>query len=146
MDLPIDIYHVIAAQSESTYRALLALPPFARSIDVSTRHDYMILFGYSVEISRHRIIWRKNGQIHRKDGPSIEYPDGSVMWYRRDVVHRDDGPALVYTNGFRAWYQGGLLHRWDGPAVTRLDGGEEWYYNGIKQKTSGLVHRAAAWS
>ena len=32
-------------------------------------------------------------------------------------LHRTDGPAVEYSNGDRVWYQNGFLHRIDGPAI-----------------------------
>ena len=45
-------------------------------------------------------------------------------------LHRTDGPAIEYADGYKAWYQNGLRHRTDGPAVEYSDGDKEWYING----------------
>jgi hypothetical protein len=29
--------------------------------------------------------WRLNGELHRADGPAIEYPDGTRAWWLNDV-------------------------------------------------------------
>lgn len=45
-----------------------------------------------------------NGQLHRDDGPAIEYADGSKAWYRNDELHREDGPAIEYSDGTGEWF------------------------------------------
>ena len=57
------------------------------------------------------------GQLHRDDGPAIEYSGGAKYWYRNGEVHREDGPAVIYHNGTRKWLLNGMPHRTDGPAV-----------------------------
>jgi hypothetical protein len=56
-------------------------------------------------------------QLHREDGPAIEYSDGAKCWYRNGKLHREDGPAVIYHNGTRKWLLNGIPHRTDGPAV-----------------------------
>jgi hypothetical protein len=58
--------------------------------------------------------WWLNGQLHREDGPAIEYP------------------AVEYYNGYRAWYLNGECHREDGPACEWTDGRRSWYLNNEK--------------
>ena len=45
-------------------------------------------------------------------------------------LHRTNGPAVEYANGEKWWYQNGQLHRTDGPAVEYADGTKEWCVNG----------------
>ena len=56
-------------------------------------------------------------QLHRDEGPAIEYSDGTKCWYRNGLLHREDGPAVIYHNGTRKWMLNGIPHRTDGPAV-----------------------------
>ena len=49
-------------------------------------------------------MWRQNGQLHREDGPAVEYPGGSREWWINDQLHREDGPAVEYRNGRREWW------------------------------------------
>ncbi len=49
-------------------------------------------------------VWALNGQIHREDGPAVEYPDGSKHWYLNDQLHREDGPAIERANGAKFWF------------------------------------------
>ena len=54
---------------------------------------------------------------------------GTARYYCNGQLHREDGPAIEYTNGSNSWYFHGLLHREDGPAVINADGTMIWYYN-----------------
>jgi hypothetical protein len=47
-----------------------------------------------------------------------------------DQLHRADGPAIEYANGDKMWYLNGRRHREDGPAIERADGNKIWYLNG----------------
>jgi len=44
-----------------------------------------------------------NDELHREDGPAIEYADGRKWYYINDELHREDGPAIEYADG-RKWY------------------------------------------
>src|SRR2546423_1788459 len=58
--------------------------------------------------------WYRDGQLHREDGPAVEYPDGHKEWWRNGRRHRDDGPAIEYADGSKEWYR-------DGRKVSRAD-------------------------
>lgn len=127
--LPVEILRLIAAESPESYRAMLAIPPFARSLDPGIIADYMIAFGYSVEIYSNSTVWLRHGKHHRTDGPAIEFTDGSVIWFHDGDRHREDGPAVIYTSDGEEWYFKDLPHRVGGPAViTRWF--DEWYEDG----------------
>ena len=50
-------------------------------------------------------VWRnEKGQVHRLDGPAIEYANGTKYWYQKNQLHRDDGPAVEHADGSKAWY------------------------------------------
>ena len=70
------------------------------------------------------------GQLHRTNGPAIEYANGTKYWCQNSLIHRTDGPAIEYADGEKRWYQHSQRHRLDGPAVERSDGSVEWYING----------------
>lgn len=136
-ELPLEIYHLIAADSESAYRAMLAVPSFARDIDVSRRYDYMILFKHEVKITRKRIIWLRAGVDHRLDGPAVEHIDGYRAWYVNGVMHRTGGPARLGSDGEWEWKQNGKTHRLDGPAFGLSDGYRAWYQNDLLHRLDG---------
>ena len=56
---------------------------------------------------------------------------GTERWYKDDQLHREDGPALEFVNGNKEWYLNGHLHRESGPAVEWASGLTEWYYKGV---------------
>ena len=85
---------------------------------------------YTVRVYPERSEWRLNGELHREDGPAIEYIDGSKEWGVNGKCHRTDGPAIEYTTGTKAWYLNGNRHRTDGPAIERVDRSRAWYLNG----------------
>ena len=74
--------------------------------------------------------WYLNGDLHREDGPAIEYSDGRKQWWVNGQRHREDGPAIEGVNGDKEWYLNGKRHKEDGPAVEGADGHKYWYLNG----------------
>ena len=75
--------------------------------------------------------WFLNGELHRENGPALEYINGDKYWYTHGKVHREAGPAVEFANGDNFWYINNKLHREDGPAIEYSDRGKEWYFNGI---------------
>ncbi len=52
-----------------------------------------------------RIEYRnEKGELHRTDGPAIEWKDSGKSWYLNNKIHREDGPAIEYGNGQISWY------------------------------------------
>ena len=51
--------------------------------------------------------WSLSGELHREDGPAIEYANGSKFWCRNGKLHREDGPAIELANGATLWYLNG---------------------------------------
>jgi hypothetical protein len=45
-----------------------------------------------------------NGNLHREDGPAIEYSNGDKSWYINGLRHREDGPAIEYSDGDKDWF------------------------------------------
>ena len=74
--------------------------------------------------------WYLNGELHREDGPAVEYSDGDKEWYLNGKFHREDGPAFEGSNGDKFWCLNGKSHREDGPAVEYVNGSKYWYLNG----------------
>ena len=60
---------------------------------------------YTVTVTEDLTQWRNaQGQLHRLDGPAVEWADGTKIWYQNDQPHRLDGPAVEWANGTKAWY------------------------------------------
>jgi hypothetical protein len=144
--MPLEMLDLIAAVDVKAYRAMLAVPLFARSLSAGKVVDFMIAFGYSVRITKYHILWYLNGYFHRVDGPAIEYANGDKEWYLNGKRHRQArrsgldpnggepvGPAEELVYGYKAWYLNGERHRVDGPAVEYESGHKEWWLNGIRQ-------------
>ena len=45
-----------------------------------------------------------NGNIHREDGPAIEYINGTKVWRINNKLHRLDGPAIEWHTGDKSYY------------------------------------------
>lgn len=54
-------------------------------------------------------------------------------------LHREDGPAVEYSHGDRVWYLNGIRHREDGPSIEWVDGSKWWHLNG--QSISEAEHK-----
>jgi hypothetical protein len=54
---------------------------------------------------------------------------GNKHWYLNDQLHRVDGPAVEWSNGFTSWFLNGKLHRENGPACELPNGDKEWFLN-----------------
>ena len=61
--------------------------------------------------------------------------DGTVRHYNEEwQLHREDGPALEWADGTKEWRENGKLHCESGPAIERPDGTKEYWLSG-KQMT-----------
>ena len=81
--------------------------------------------------------WKNSlGQLHRLDGPAIEYAHGSEVWYKNGKKHRINGPADI-SNSAKGWYFEGKLHRLDGPAVENINEWKEWWVDGKRHRLDG---------
>ena len=82
------------------------------------------------EYSNGDIEYRKDGELHRDNGPAIITSYGSKFWYNNGKLHRLDGPAVESAHGSKYWYKDGLRHRDNGPACEYSSGYKEYYLNG----------------
>ena len=102
------------------------------------------------QLFHNRTIYRNsNNQLHRLDGPAVEYfkkNDGGVNgfsiyitrseYWVNGIRHRLDGPALKLASGTEIWYKDGLKHCAIGPAYVKYKLGQqypliEFWMNGI---------------
>jgi len=71
--------------------------------------------------------------IDLDNGVECEIDDyGDKSWCLNSNLHKIDGPAVEYANGTKYWCLNGKLHRTDGPAVEFADGDKEWWLNDIQ--------------
>lgn len=155
--IPTELLHVIARDSEPAYKALiLAYPRFARVITPGNRIAYMIYFGHNVRVNKNRIEWFRRDLLHRIDGPAVVYViDFGELWYKD--AKRDDGPTIdhddikedddddyvapssleKHNTGDEIWYKNGVKHRDNGPATTYEFGCKEWWQRGKLHREDG---------
>jgi hypothetical protein len=74
-------------------------------------------------------------ELHRLDGPAIEWRSGTKEWYQNNKLHRLDGPAYTTNAGYKEWRFRGSIHREDGPAIIYVSGRKEWRVDGIQYRT-----------
>jgi hypothetical protein len=76
--------------------------------------------------NKHYYEFKSNEQEYKN------YKCWSIQYYNEDEqLHRLDGPALEYWYGNKFWYKNGKLHREDGPAIIESSTGYKYYfYNG----------------
>ena len=59
--------------------------------------------------------------------------DGTRKYFNSaGEIHRDNGPAVEYKSGSKGWFQNGKLHRTGGPAVEWSNGDEEWWIDSVE--------------
>jgi hypothetical protein len=64
---------------------------------------------------------------------------GTTFWFNsQGQLHRENGPAIEYADGSRVWCQNGKVHRVDGPAIEYGDGSVEYWISG-KELTQPVV-------
>jgi hypothetical protein len=85
---------------------------------------------YKVKVTEKHTKWYNlEGQLHREDGPAIEFRDGYKAYYINGKRHREDGPAVDCGNKYKCYYINNKLHREDGPAVEYANGDKSYYIN-----------------
>ena len=96
------------------------------------------ILGYKAWLSK------KNGLLHRTDGPAYIYDSGDKEWWVNGMRHRLDGPAVEQVNGIREWWVNNKRHRTDGPArdLSKTHGIVEWYQNDKLHRLDGpaVIH------
>ena len=60
-----------------------------------------------IDLSGNKFWKNEKGELHREDGPAIEFASGDKCWYFNGKWHREDGPAIEYTDGDKHWYLNG---------------------------------------
>lgn len=107
-----------------------------------------------------KIMYYRDGKLHRDIKPAIIYINGNVVYYFNGVIHRDgDNPAIIMngknisfykygklhrdddkpayiTNNYVEYYNYGLLHRDDGPASIHKNS-HSYYKNNLLHRVDG---------
>ena len=88
---------------------------------------------YKVEVTETVTKWHnESNELHRENGPAIEYADGYKAYYINGKRHREDGPAIELSNGNKYFYINGKFHREDGPAIELKNGDKSYYIKDIE--------------
>jgi len=66
--------------------------------------------GLSIDVDGNRRWYNLEGQLHRGNGPAVEYVNGDKFWYIEDQFHRLDGSAVEFRNGGKFWYVKGYYY------------------------------------
>ena len=124
-----------------------------------------------IEIREHGTKWYyNNDQLHREDGPAIEYVHGVNKWYINGVqLTEEEFNHQKFSNKwywrlFKNWFfrlfnkndtiviridilgnhryinEQGQIHREDGPAVIYTDGTKFWYINNKLHREDGPAY------
>jgi len=64
---------------------------------------------------------------------------GNKRWYKNGELHRVDGPAIEYRYGSKVWCKDGQRHRTGGPAIEWADGDKEWWVNGKRYDEAEFI-------
>lgn len=87
--------------------------------------------------------YTRKGELHREDGPAVNYLDGTGMWFVGGQKHRVGAPAVITSEGHQEWWMDGTLHNSEGPAVTSNTTLKEWWVNGFRHRLDGpAIERA----
>lgn len=160
--LPLEIIVIIGLESLDAWRAMLAVPDFARwtqsSQGLRSRGSFLTCKKTSVNTK-----YYLRGRLHNFDDlPAVIWTDahtyyfdendfvqggysfprtaGGSAWFRNGYLHRDnDLPAVIEIGGWSKWYQNGLLHRDDDrPAMISSDKKNMlWFKKGIHFRKKG---------
>jgi hypothetical protein len=71
-----------------------------RVYGTGTRNMSLIQF----DVNKDKIYTNSKGELHREDGPAIEFGDGGEDWFKHGKRHRLDGPAITNRDGTYYWF------------------------------------------
>lgn len=90
--------------------------------------------------------WYKCGQLHRENGPAVEWPGKYEEWWLYGKKHRIGQPAVSNGYGYEAWWENGERHREHKPAVIMESGDVEYWYKGRLVTKQGMEIIMGEWS
>lgn len=64
----------------------------------------------------------------KNDNYKVKYPNRIDYYNDSGDLHRDNGPAIEYDEGYKSWFLNGKRHRLDGPAVEGIEEKENLYW------------------
>ena len=89
--------------------------------------------------------WYLNDELHREDGPALEWVGGDQEWYLNGKLHRVDGPAEEWSDGSKFWYLHDKRHREGGPAIEWASGDKWWCLNNVQLVQPKEFETMEAW-
>lgn len=128
--------------ARSTYAAIAA----TTNTWPQVKYRYWARFFEEIGVENDTVLFLRNGDLHRTDGPAYEESNGTKKWFINNELHRTDGPAVEWAFGRGAdgavgsgeeWHVDGYCHRVDGPAIIWSDGTKMWFLNGEMQRIDG---------
>ena len=127
-ELSFDVLVEIACGSVAAWRAMLAVPQFARwTLTPTGRRRAAERFRETVT-DEDGTCTLLDGRRHSFWGqPAVVRTDGGQEWWRNGRVHRDGGPAIILANGYQAWYRDDRCRRNDGWVVVWANDWKEWW-------------------
>ncbi len=135
IELPVEIWDIIAKTDLKVYRNLVrAIPSYGRRMSHPLLNRAMRIHFTVCSMNKYGTrSWYLHGELHREDGPAIEWVNGSLWWYLHGRLHRENGPAVEGVNGTREWWLHGQHHRDSaaGPAIEYANGIREWWLHGV---------------
>ena len=108
-----------------------------------SEQDVFDALKYRVEVTKDgtRFYYNNAGELHRDDGPAVEWVDGSKGWFQNGQYHRTDGPAIERADGSKEWFQNGQRHRIDGVAIDYANGYKRWLIHGVEMTEDDFNQR-----
>jgi hypothetical protein len=80
-----------------------------------------------IDLHGNKLYYNDHAQLHRLDGPAVEYIEGTKLWFNNNRHHRLKGPAREWSDGSKEWWVNDKLHRLDGPAREWANGDRSWW-------------------
>jgi len=63
---------------------------------------------YKVTVTKEVTKWYNEfNQLHRENGPAVEWASGNKGYYINDKLHREDGPAIEWASGSKDYFING---------------------------------------
>jgi hypothetical protein len=134
LELPIDIWRVIALLDPAVYNILVRTTKKIHYNNAMAHFTTRWAYDKCKEFPNILAYRLPNGLLHSPDNdtPSVDDRNIGKWWYYAGQLHRDgDLPALRLPRGCQQWFQHGECHRdGDRPAVIYSNGERQWYLHG----------------
>lgn len=125
------------SRGDIVYVSLLSATQVWSNNGVLTREDGPAILVQNEDHEEETYHWIRNGEYHRIGGPALVEVGEVTEWWVDGQLHREDGPAVQYHDTTCVgYYHRGKLHNDVGPAVINLTGADDnlyaYYLDGVK--------------